>query len=57
MLCAEMEILEIKQKGHILNTLEKYHIFKCKKEYNLLNEIQNDIRNPIFEVIEQTNQQ
>jgi hypothetical protein len=52
----EMEILEIKLKGHILNTLEKYHIFKCKKEYNVLNEIQSDIRNPIFEVIEQTKQ-
>jgi hypothetical protein len=52
----ELEILEIKQKGHILNTLEKFHIFKSKKECNLLNEIQSDMRNPIFEVIEQTNQ-
>jgi hypothetical protein len=53
---SELEILEIKQKGPLLNTLEKFHIFKCRKECNLLNEIQSDIHNPIFEVIEQTNQ-
>jgi hypothetical protein len=52
----ELEILEIKQKGSILNTLEKFHIFKGRKEHTLLNGIQSDVHNPIFEVIEKSNQ-
>jgi hypothetical protein len=48
----ELEILEIQQKGSILNTLEKFHIFKSRKERTLLNEIQSDVHNPIFAVIE-----
>jgi hypothetical protein len=47
---SELEILEIKQKGPSLNTLEKFHIFRCRNECNLLNEIQSDLHNPIFDV-------
>jgi hypothetical protein len=49
----ELEILEKHNKGPLLNTLEKFHIFKTKKENKLLNDIQFDINNPIYEVIEQ----
>jgi hypothetical protein len=49
----DLEIFERQQKSQFLNTLEKFHIFKCRKESNLLNDIQCDIDNPIFEVIEQ----
>jgi hypothetical protein len=48
-----MEILETQYKSPYLNTLEKFHIFKCKKESKILNDIQFDVYNPIFEVIEQ----
>jgi hypothetical protein len=51
----ELEILERQNKGLFLNSLEKFHIFKCKKENKLLNDIQFDINNPIYEVIEQFN--
>jgi hypothetical protein len=44
----ELEILERQHKSPFLNTLEKFHIFKCKKESNILNDIQFDIDNPIF---------
>jgi hypothetical protein len=49
----ELEILERQNKGPFLNSLEKFHIFKCKKENNIFNDIQFDIDNPIYEVIEQ----
>jgi hypothetical protein len=49
----DLEVLERQHKSPFLNTLEKFHIFKCRKECNLLNDIQCDIDNPIFEVIEQ----
>jgi hypothetical protein len=48
---ADMEILETQYK--IPYTLEKFHIFKCRKESQILNEMQFDVYNPIFEVIEQ----
>jgi hypothetical protein len=49
----DMEILETQYKSPYRNTLEKFHIFKCKKESKILNDIQFDAYNPIFEVIEQ----
>jgi hypothetical protein len=48
-----MEILETQYKSPYLNTLEKLYVFKCKRESQILNEIQFDAYNPIFEVIEQ----
>jgi hypothetical protein len=51
----ELEILEKQNKDPFLNSLEKFHIFKSKKENKLLNVIQFDINNPIYEVIEQFN--
>jgi hypothetical protein len=51
----DLEILERQNKGPFLNSLEKFHIFKCKKENKLLNDIQFDINNPIYEVIEKFN--
>jgi hypothetical protein len=49
----ELEILEKHNKGPLLNILEKFHIFKTKEKNKLLNDIQFDINNPIYEVIEQ----
>jgi hypothetical protein len=49
----ELEILEKQNKCPLLNTFEKFHIFKTKKENILLNDIQFDINNPIYEVVEQ----
>jgi hypothetical protein len=53
----ELEIIEKQNKGPFLNSLEKFHIFKSKKENKLLNDIQFDINNPIYKVIEQFNPQ
>jgi hypothetical protein len=39
----KLEVLERQHKSPFLNTLEKFHIFKCRKECNLLNDIQCDI--------------
>jgi hypothetical protein len=52
---ADMEILKTQYKSPYLNTLEKFHIFICRRESQILNEMQFDVRvyNPIFEVIEQ----
>jgi hypothetical protein len=54
---ADMEILETQYKSPYLNTLEKLHIFKCRRESQILNEMQFDVYNPIFEVIEQCSPQ
>jgi hypothetical protein len=47
-----MEILETQCKSPYLNTLEKFHIFNCRKKGPIMNEMQFDMYNPIFEVIE-----
>jgi hypothetical protein len=49
---SQMEILETQCKSPYLNTLEKFHIFKCRKKGPIMNEMQFDLYNPIFEVIE-----
>jgi len=49
----DLIILEKRNKGPLLNTLEKFHIFKTKKENILLNDVQFDLNNPIYEVIDQ----
>jgi hypothetical protein len=38
-----LNIMEVQLKGPYLNTLEKYHIYKSKKEGLLFNELQYDI--------------
>jgi hypothetical protein len=46
-----MEIMKIERKGKHLNTWEKYHIYKIIKEGIHMNDIHDEIYNPIFEVI------
>jgi hypothetical protein len=48
----QMEILETHNKSSYLNTLEEFHIFKCRKKGPILNDMQFDMYDPIFEVIE-----
>jgi hypothetical protein len=48
----QMEILETHRKSSYLNTLEEFHIFKCRKKGPSLNEMQFDMYDPIFEVTE-----
>jgi hypothetical protein len=50
---ADMEVLETQYKSPYLNTLKQVHIFKCRRASQILNEMQFDLYNPIFEVIEQ----
>jgi hypothetical protein len=50
-----MEIIKTGQKGTYLNTLEKYYIHKASKTGSLMNEINTDEHNPIFEVLHKIN--
>jgi hypothetical protein len=46
-----MDILQIKKKGPLMNTLEQFHIYNLWKENLHINDIYTDIYNPIFSVI------
>jgi hypothetical protein len=46
-----MNIIKIQEKGKLLNTLEKFHIYKEQKNNNSLNENGTDTYNPIFELL------
>jgi hypothetical protein len=46
-----LNVLNVQKKGAFLNILEKFHICKTYKTYNLLNENSTDIYNPIFELL------
>jgi hypothetical protein len=46
-----MDILKIQEKGKLLNTLEKFYIYKEQKTNNSLNENGTDTYNPIFELL------
>jgi hypothetical protein len=45
-----LDIMEVYTKGPYLNALERYHIYQSKKE-ELINELQYDTYNPIFDII------
>jgi hypothetical protein len=42
------EISQIKKKGHLLNTLERSHIYKLSSNKLQTNDIFVDLHNPIF---------
>jgi hypothetical protein len=44
-----MDVIRIGQKGKYLNTLEKYYIYKINKTGLLMNDMNIDEHNPIFE--------
>jgi ferritin-like metal-binding protein YciE len=46
-----MNIIKIQNKGKLLNTLEKFHIYKGRKLGNLLNENCVEAFNPIYELL------
>jgi hypothetical protein len=46
-----MNIIKIQNKGKLLNTLEKFHIYKERKLGNLLNENRVEAFNPIYEFL------
>jgi hypothetical protein len=46
-----MEILHIEKKGHLLNTLERFHIYSVSKQKLQMNDTFSDIHNPIFGLI------
>jgi hypothetical protein len=46
-----MEIIQITNKGHMINTIEKYHICKAIKEGIHLNDTHTHNKNPISDTI------
>jgi hypothetical protein len=46
-----MDIVKIQEKGKLLNTLEKFYIYREQKTNNSLNENGTDTYNPIFELL------
>jgi hypothetical protein len=46
-----MNIIKIQNKGKLLNTLEKFYIYKEQKTGNLLNENRMETFNPIYELL------
>jgi hypothetical protein len=50
-----MEVIKIGQKGTYLNTLEKYYIYKTNKTGLLMNDMNTDEHNPIFEKLHKIN--
>jgi hypothetical protein len=46
-----MDILHIKNKGHILNTLEQFEIYKIIKNSLQLNDTHTFTKNPIFDLL------
>jgi hypothetical protein len=47
------DIRTMERKGNHLNTLERYHIYKSSKENLHMNDTYVDIRNPIFEALQE----
>jgi hypothetical protein len=46
-----MNIVKVQSKGKLLNTLEKFYIYKENKSGNLLNENKMETFNPIYELL------
>jgi hypothetical protein len=46
-----MSIVKIQNKGKLLNTMEKFYIYKEQKTGNLLNENSLEPYNPIYELL------
>jgi hypothetical protein len=46
-----MDILQVTQKGRLMDTIEKYYIYKANREGITLNDTHTNNKNPIFETI------
>jgi hypothetical protein len=46
-----MEILHLDKKGHLMNTWERFHIYKLGKDGLQLNDTYADTHNPIFKLV------
>jgi hypothetical protein len=46
-----LDILHTNKKGRILDTLERYYIYRLKKHKLHMNDMYGDKHNPIFELI------
>jgi hypothetical protein len=46
-----LDILHIERKGPLMNTLERFHIYKLSKENMHMNNTYADTCNPIFNLI------
>jgi hypothetical protein len=50
-----MKALKTQRKGKHLNTLERYYIYKMRKNGTQMNDACIDTNNPIFEIIQEKN--
>jgi hypothetical protein len=46
-----MEVLHLNRKGQLMNTWERFHIYKLTKDGLQLNDTHADTHNPIFKLI------
>jgi hypothetical protein len=46
-----MDIINVTQKGRLMNTMEKFHIYRAHRDDVHMNEILFDTHNPIFDAI------
>jgi hypothetical protein len=46
-----LDILHIERKGPLMNTLERFHVYKLSKENMHINDTFADMYNPIFNLI------
>jgi hypothetical protein len=46
-----MDIIQTTKKGHILNTLEQFYIYKLSEKKLQMNDTYTDTHNPIFDLI------
>jgi hypothetical protein len=51
-----MDILQITQKGRLMDTIETYYIYKANREGITLNDTHTNNKNPIFETLYNYNQ-
>jgi hypothetical protein len=50
-----MMVLKMQRKGKYLNTLERYYIYKMRKDGLQMNDACIDNHNPIFEIVQEEN--
>jgi hypothetical protein len=46
-----MEVLHLNKKGQLMNTWERFHIYKLSKDRLQLNDTHTDTHNPIFKLV------
>jgi hypothetical protein len=50
-----MDIIRTHRKGKHLNTLEKYYIYKVRRDNLQINDTNTDTQNPVFKALHETN--